>query len=83
MDTTTQITPESILSLERDINSFRSKLISLEALATQIDFQVYQSTDNSVFQFEDYNMNEGLELMHSILSRRTQFLNMKVGIKDD
>ncbi len=83
MDTTTQITPESILSLERDINSFRGKLIALETLATQIDFQVYQSSDNSVFQFEDYNMNEGLELMHSILSRRTQFLNMKVGIKND
>ncbi len=83
MDTTTQITPESILSLERDINSYRNKLIALETLATQIDFQVYQSSDNSVFQFEDYNMNEGLELMHSILSRRTQFLNMKVGIKND
>lgn len=83
MDTTTQITPESILSLERDINSYRNKLIALETLATKIDFQVYQSSDNSVFQFEDYNMNEGLELMHSILFRRTQFLNMKVGIKND
>ena len=40
MDTKNQITPESIFSLEGNINSFR---------------------------------NKGLALMHSILSRRTQF----------
>ena len=26
-------------------------------------------------QYEDYNINEGLDLLHSILSRRVYFLN--------
>ena len=43
---------------------------------------VYEMKDNDVFQYEDYNLNEGLGLLHSILSRRIQFLNKKVGINE-
>ena len=82
MDTTQEITPERILSLERNINNFKQRIIGLELLAGEIDSQVYGMKDNDVFQYEDYNLNEGLGLLHSILSRRIQFLNKKVGINE-
>ena len=82
MGTTQEITPERILSLERNISNFKQRIIGLELLAGEIDSQVYGMNDNDVFQFEDYNLNEGLGLLDSILSRRIQFLNKIVGINE-
>jgi hypothetical protein len=77
MKTKTQ--PKSLTVIESHINNFKNKLMELEPLANKIDSEVYQMTNNSIFQFEDYNINEGLDLVHSILSRRIHFLNEKEG----
>ena len=75
MNTTNQRSKDSIVRLNSIINTFKNKLMELEQLAVAIDSEVYQMSSNSIFQFEDYNINEGLDLLHSILSRRIYFLN--------
>ena len=79
MDGIKQSTQESITALKELINTFKEHLNELEPLANSIDYQVYELSDNSLFQFEDYNINEGLDLLHSILSRRIHYLEKKVG----
>ncbi len=66
-------------ALKKLINKFKDQLNELEPLANAIDYQIYELSNNSIFQFEDYNINEGLDLLHSILSRRFHYLEKKVG----
>ncbi len=40
-------------------------------------------SSNSLFQFEDYDLNEGLEMLYFILSRRIHYLNTKEGINEN
>ena len=63
----------------KQIITHKEHLNELEPLANSIDYQVYELSDNSLFQFEDYNINEGLDLLHSILSRRIHYLEKKEG----
>ena len=83
MQTSKQNTDESITALWSHINRFKNQLIALERTANSIDYEVYEMSSNSVFQFEDYNLNEGLEMMYSILSRRIHYLNTKEGINEN
>ena len=69
-------------SLRGLISTFKDKLFELEPLANAIDAELYESPDASVFQFEDYNINEGLELIHSILSRRIYYINQQDDMKE-
>ena len=83
MQTNKQNTDESITALWSHINRFKNQLIALERTASSIDYEVYEMSSNSLFQFEDYNLNEGLEMMYSILSRRIHYLNTKEGINEN
>jgi hypothetical protein len=83
MNTSKQKSDESITALWSHINRFKNQLIALERTANAIDHEVYEMSSNSVFQFEDYNLNEGLEMLYSILSRRVHYLNTKEIINEN
>jgi hypothetical protein len=83
MQTSKQKSDESITALWSHINRFKNQLIALERTANSIDYEVYEMSSNSIFQFEGYNLNEGLEMMYSILSRRIHYLNTKEGINEN
>ena len=70
---------EAIDVLWSHINKFKNQLMSLERTANSIDYQIYEMSSNNLFHFEDYNLNEGIELLHSILNRRIYYLNNKEG----
>ena len=79
MESNKKVSREVIDALWSHINKFKNQLMSLEKTANSIDYQIYEMSSNDLFHFEDFNLNEGIELLHSILSRRIYYLNKKEG----